>query len=467
MAVEGAVLAYLPWIVLVAVVVLLLVAWAVNVRKVRPNQVLVISGRTSIVREPDGRTRKVGYRLQVGGSTFVLPFVETVDVLPLEVFSISVRCPEVLTAQGVMISAEAFGQVKVASDEALLHRAVENFLSKGSSGITSVAQEVLEGHMRAALGTMTVEQIYTERDVFAARVRKAAGEDFTRLGLELIAFSLKDIADAQGYLAALGARRIAEVKRDATLAQAETERDSAIQAAEYRKDGDIARLAAELALAEATRDFEARRAEFQATVNVKRAQADISYDLERAKLSEALKRQEYQVRLVEKELAARVEEQEIVRRERELEATVKRPAEAMHYQAKLEAETEAYRKELDAKGKAAGIKLLGVSEAEAVAAKGKAEAEAMRAKAGAWKEYTDAALAELVIKQLPELARAVSEPLSKVEKIIMVGDADGAAKLTGQVAKVIAQLPTVVESLTGLKLEDLLKRRKKEPEEKK
>ena len=460
-------LAYLPWIVLVAVVVLLLVVWAVNVRKVRPNQVLVISGRTSTVREGDGRTRKVGYRLQVGGSTFVMPFVETVDVLPLEVFSISVRCPEVLTAQGVMISAEAFGQVKVASDETLVHRAVENFLSKGSSGISSVAQEVLEGHMRAALGTMAVEQIYTERDEFAARVRKAAGEDFTRLGLELLAFSLKDITDAQGYLAALGARRIAEVKRDAALAQAETERDAAIQAAEYRKDGDVARLAAELALAEATRDFEVRRAEFQAAVNLKRAQADVSYDLEKAKLSEELKRQEYQVRLTEKELAARVEEQEIARREKELEATVKRPAEAMNYQAKLEAEADAYRKELDAKGKAAGIRLLGTSEAEAVAAKGKAEAEAMRARAGAWKEYTDAALAEMVIKQLPELARAVSEPLSKVDKIVMVGDADGAPKLTAQVAKVIAQVPTVVESLTGIKLEELLTRGKKESGEKK
>jgi len=131
----------------------------------------------------------------------------------------------------------------------------------------------------------------------------------------------------------------------------------------------------------------------------------------------------------------------------------------MHYQAKLEAEADAYRKELEAKGKAAGIKLLGTAEAEAEAAKGRAEAEAMRVKAAAWKEYTDAALAEMVIKQLPELARAVSEPLSKVERIVMVGDAEGTSKLTGQVAKVVGQLPGVVEELTGLKLADLLRRR--------
>jgi flotillin len=134
----------------------------------------------------------------------------------------------------------------------------------------------------------------------------------------------------------------------------------------------------------------------------------------------------------------------------------------MHYQAKLEAETDAYQKELEAKGKAAGIRLSGAAEAEAITAKGKAEADAMQRKAEAWKQYTDAGLAEMVIQQLPELARAVSEPLAKVDKIIMVGDASGASKLTGQVASVLAQLPAVVESLTGIKLAEILNRGKKE-----
>lgn len=455
-------MAYLPWIIAVAVAVLIVVAWLLNYRKVGPNQVLVISGRTSMVRDPDGRTRKVGYRLQVGGGTFVLPFVETVETFPLEVFSLSIRCPEVLTAQGIIISAEAYGQVKAASDETHLHRAVENFLSKGSSGISSVAQEVLEGHMRASLGTMTVEEIYSQREEFARRVRTAAVDDFERLGLELLSFALKDISDAQGYLGSLGARRIAEVKRDAVIAQAETERDAAIRAAEYRKEGDVARLAAEAELAAATRDFEVQRAEFQGAVNSQRARADIAYELERARLAEELKRQEYAVQLVEKELAAKVADHEVVRREKDLEANVKRPAEAQAYQARMEAEAEAYRKELEAKGKAAGVRLLGAADAESAAARGKAEAEAMRQKAGAWKEYTDAALAQLVIEKLPELARAVSEPLAKVEKIIMVGDDQGVPKLTGQVARVVAQLPAVVEELTGLKLADLLKRKEKE-----
>ncbi len=458
-------MSFIPWIVAAAVVVCLFALWAFNYRKVGPNQVLVISGRTTTVTEPDGRQRKVGYRLQLGGGTFVMPFVERLDSFPVEVFSLSIHCPEVLSAHGILISAEAQGQVKAASDEALLHRAVENFLSKGASGIVSVAQEVLEGHMRGILGTMTVEDLYAQREEFARQVRTAAAEDFARLGLDLVSFALKDISDAQGYIGALGARRIAEVKRDAAIAQAETERDSAIKAAMARKEGDVARLRAEAELAEATRDFEMQRADFQADVNAKRARADVAYDLERSKLDLSLKKQEYEVRLTEKHLAAKVEEGEALRREKELEANVRKPAEAMQYQARLEAEADAYRKELEAKGKAAGIRTIGSAEAESALSRGKAEAEAMRAKASAWKDYSEAALAEMAIKALPDLARAVSEPLSKVEKIVMVGDASGAPKITGQVASVLAQLPTVVENLTGVDLKEILTRgaKKEEP----
>ena len=458
---------FLPWIIAASLVVLvaaLVVAWALNYKKVGPNQVLVVSGRTSTITDAGGHKHKVGYRLQVGGGTFVWPMLETAEVFPLEVFSISLRCPDVLTAQGVLISAESQGQIKACSDGPALHRAVENFLSKGSSGITYVAQEVLEGHVRAILGTMVVEDIYGQREEFARKVQDAAAVDFARLGLELISFSLKDITDSQGFLQALGARRVAEVKRDAVIAQAETERDAAITTSMARKEGDVARLQAEADLAEATRDFEVRRAEYQSAVNVQRAQADAAYDLEKAKLALEIREQEYKVRLAEKDLAAQVEAKEVARREQELEATVKRPAEAMLYQAKLEADADAYKKELEAKGRAAGVRLEGAAKADAIKAQGAAEAEAMHGKAAAWKEYTDAAMAEMVIKSLPELARAVSEPLSKVDKIIMVGDNNGAPKITGQVASVMAQLPPIVENLTGLKLQDLIHKLK--PEEK-
>lgn len=455
------------YIVALLVVILFFLVWAMNFKKVGPSSVLVISGRKSVVTDPDGKRRTVGYRLQVGGGTFVFPLVEQVDVFPIEVLPISLKCPEVLTSQGVLISAEAQAQVKPVTSEPYLHIAVENFISKGASGISYVAQEVLEGHMRGILGTMSVEEIYTNREDFADKVISSAKCDFDRMGLELISFSLKDISDSQGYIKSLGARRIAEVKRDAVIAQAETERDAQIQSSQYRKEGDIARLKAEEELALATRDFEIKRAEFQKDINLKRAEADVAYDLERAKISEELKRKEYELKLIEKELQSKIEEKEVLRRQLELRSSVTLPAEAMKEQSRLEAEAEAYKKELEAKGKAAFIKLEGSAKAEALSLVSTAEAKSMLEKAKAYKEYTDKALQEKIIDKLPELARAVSEPLSKVEKIIMVGENQGASKLTSQVSSVLAQIPEVIENLTGIDItkaikEKLLEKKKEE-----
>jgi len=447
------------WIVIVALAVGLFVLWALNYRKVSPNEALIISGgRRRTIVEPDGTKRTVGYRVQIGGGTFIMPLVERAEVLPLDIFPLSLKVEDVLTGQGVLITAEAQGQVRVADDEHSIRLAAQQFLTAGADGIKSVSSDVLEGHFRAMLGTMSIEEIYQHREEFADRVEKAASEDFSRMGLSLVSFSMKDISDKQGYIEALGAPKIAQVKRDASVAQAETEKDAAIKAAISKKEGDVVRLQAEVEIAAATRDFETKRAEFQAAVNQKRAQADLAYELERVKMTQELKKEEAEVKLIEKEKAIELESKEIARREKELEATVKKPAEAMAFQAKMEAEADAYKKELEAKGRAAGIRLQGAAEAETMAAKGEAEAKSMLRKAESWSKYNEAAIYETFMKTLPDLAKAVSEPLSKVEKIVLVGsgDSSAASKITGQVATIIAQLPTIIESLTGTDIKTFL-----------
>ncbi|MFH0777586.1 MAG: SPFH domain-containing protein [Candidatus Eisenbacteria bacterium] len=447
------------WIIVIAAAAGLFLLWALNYRKVGPNEALIISGgRRHTIVEPDGSKRTIGYRVQIGGGTFIMPLVERAQVLPLDIFPISLKTADVLTSQGVLITAEAQGQVRVADDEHSIRLAAQQFLTTGGEGIKTVSSEVLEGHFRAMLGTMRVEEIYQQRDKFAAGVKKGASEDFARMGLSLVSFALKDIGDKQGYIEALGMPQIAQVKRDAAVAQAETEKDAAIKSAIARKDGDIARLHAEVEIAGATRDFETKRAEFQAVVNQRRAQADLAYEIERFKMTQQLKEEESKVRMIEKQKSIELEGKEIERREKELDATVRKPAEAMAYQAKLEAEAEAYRAELTAKGKAAGVRLHGAAEAEAMAAKGEAEAKTMLKKAESWSKYNEAAVYETVIRTLPELARAVSEPLSKVEKIVIVGTGDGggASRITGQVASVLAQLPTIVESMTGKDIKSFL-----------
>lgn len=443
----------LVWIgVIVVVLALLFLFLWKQYRKVGPNEVLVISGgKRHTVTDPDGTKRTIGYRTCIGGGTFVIPFLETTQTLSLEVFTITMKTPEVPTAHGVPVIAEGVAQVKVKGDDYSIRQAVEQFLGKGAEVMRDVAHQILEGHFRAALGTMSIEEICSNREKFARRVEEASSKDCAGMGLQVLSFALKDITDTQGYIEALGKPQVAAVKRDAIVAEAEASRDATINSAVAKKEGDIAKLKADIEIAQANRDYEARRAEFQTVVNQKKAQADFAYDLERHKMNQQIKKEEYKTKLVEKEHAISVEEKEILRIEKELESTVKKPAQA-----------EAFRLQEEAKAKVEAKKLEGISEVEYLREKGKAEADAMRYKAESWKEYNEAAIYQMFAENLPQLARAIAEPLSKVDKIIMVGGGGdgsiGASRITGEVAQMLAQLPTIIESLSGVDIKKFLER---------
>jgi len=443
--------------------------YAKNYRNVGPNEVLIVAGGGKRwVSQSDGTRVQVGYRMQIGGGTFLNPFTETAQTLPLETYSITVKTPEVLTREGVHIIAEASAQVKVASNEDSIRKAAEQFLGRGASAIKEVTENIIEGYVRSTLGSLSVEEVYQNRDDFNHKVRNAAVTDLERMGLELLAFNLKDISDTQGYLKALGQPRIAQVKRDAAIAQAETDKETTIKTALAQKEGDIVRFQVEAELASASRDFELQRAAFQAEINKQKAEADMMYEIERTRLAGDLKKAEYETRMVEKAAAIKIEKLEIERRELELESSVKKPVEARKFQIGAEAAAEKERLVLEAQGKAEAHKIEGMAAVEVRKAEGisrieytrhlgKAEAEAMTAKAEAYKGYNDAATAQMFIEKMPELARAVAEPLAKVDKIVMVGNgADGASKLTGQVASILAQVPDVVEAVSGINLKKML-----------
>jgi flotillin len=441
-------------------VVLVVILMTVQYRKVGPNEALIIAGgrkRTLVM--PDGTKRKIGYRYRLGGGTFVWPGLEKVYILPMDVIPLAVRTPEVLTAGGVPIMAEATAQVKVNSSEETIHLAAEQFLGIGRDGVREVAVNVLEGKVREVIGTMTVEEIYRGRQEFANRAIAAVRADFDRMGLVMLSFSLKDISDTQGYIDALSKPQIAAAKRDAAIAQAEAEKEAVIKSSQARKEAEVARLQSDAQIAKAQWDNEAKKAESQVAVNSKKAQADFSYELERQRLSQEIRKEEAKVKQVEKEEAIKIEQLEIARKEKELESTVRKPADARKYQIQAEAEAEEFRIAAEAKGKAEALRLEGLAEADQLKAKGTAEAEAMLKRAQAWEKYNQAAVLEMYMKTLPDLARAVSEPLAKVDKIVIVGgDKElGTTKVTAQVAQVLAQLPEVVKSLTGADLTQFLK----------
>jgi len=466
---DSVMLAFVFFIVPI-VFLLLVLAVAKRYKKVGPNFAMIISGRKHRMKLTDGRTDLSGYRIRQGGGAFVFPLLERVDVLSLEVMTLDITTPEVYTKPGVPIVVDGVAQVKIRGDETSIRTAAEQFLGKTVDQIKTVALQTVEGHLRAIIGTLSVEEIYRNRDQFASSVQEVAVSDMANMGLQIVSFTLKDIRDSHGYLDALGRPRTAEVKRDAIIAQAEADRDSAIKAAQARQAGEIAKFEAETRIAEAQRDFQSKKAEYDAAVNLKRADADLAYDIQKNKTSQQLKKEEVQIAIVEKEQQIVVQEREIQRREKELEATVKRQADAERYRVETEATAERARAETVAKGEAEAtrqkgtaqadvIKATGMSEAEIIALKGAAEAEAMRKKADSWKEYNQAAVLQLLFTALPEIAKAVTEPLSKTDKITLVstgGDGTGASKLTGDVAKIMAELPAIVESLSGVDLHQLV-----------
>jgi len=460
---------------LVAVLFLFLLVYAARYTKVGPNEVLVISGRRRTIADPDGKTRVVGFRTVKGGGAFVWPVIEKAETLSLELMTLDVKTPEVNCATGVPVIVDGVAQIKVKGDDISIATASEQFLSKPTAEVMRVALQTIEGHLRAIVGTLTMEEIFRNRELFSQKTQEVASADLANMGLSVVSFTLREIRDSQGYLDALGKPRVAEVKRDAIVAQAMADRDAMIKSAQATQEGQMAKLAADTKIAEANRDYEMKKAEYQAGINLKRAEADLAYDLQRFKTGQSVKNEEMQVVLVEKGKAIEIQEKEIARRQKELEATVNRPAEAERYRIQQIAEAERFRLEQEATGRAEAARQMGLGEADAakakgladanvILAKGSSEAEAMAKKAESWKAYTEAAIAQMIIERLPELARAIAEPLTKTDKIVIVnsgggaGDGVGASKITKDVTNILAQLPPTVEALTGLKFEDVLRR---------
>lgn len=475
------------------VFVLGIALWASRYTKVGPNQVLIISGRKRKWATMDGGYEVRGYRILRGGGTFVWPVVEKVDILSLELITLDVQTPEVYTKYGVPVIVDGVAQIKVRGDDISIGTASEQFLSKGQTDVMNIALQTVEGHLRAVLGMMTVEDIYQNRDAFAQRVQEIAAPDLANMGLHIVSFTIRDIKDNQGYLAALGKPRIAQVKRDAIIGQAEADRDAQIKSAEANQIGQQAKYIAETKIAEADRDYRMKVQEYEAGVNKKKAEADLSYEWQKYHTSQEVKKEELQVEIIDKEKRIEIQEKEIMRKEKELEATIKKPSEAERFRIETLASAEKFKLLTEAQGKADAQKSIGyanaevtkvsgeadasaqkakgfaqgeiiqkqgLAQAEVIKKQGEAEAEVMKQKAQAWSTYNQAAIAQMFIDSMPKIASSIAQPLDKVEKIVVInsgGDSAGASKITKDVTNIISQIPPVVETLTGVNLENLIK----------
>jgi flotillin len=444
-----------------------------NYLKVSPNTVAVLSGRRR--KMADGRV--VGYRMVRGGAALRIPLLEKVEYLHLNVMTIPLEIKRAYTLKGVPVSVKAVANVKIRGDETSLQAAAERFLGMTPIEVQKVIFQTLEGHLRSILGTLTVEEVNSDRGSFAQKLTSEAAVDLEKMGLGVDVLTIQEISDEEEYLNALGKRRTAEVKRDATIGEAEAHRDSKIKSAQALQEGERAKYLAEAEIAQSQRDFMIRQAQYQAEVETQKARAAQAGPLSEATARQSVVAEEVKVERTRTQELISVQEQEVLRKQKELEATVIKPAEADRQAAVVraeaakqaaileaegrrsalialaEAEQEKLRKEgvgraaaVEAEGKAEASKIeaIGLAQAKAIEAQGIAEAAAILRKAEAWKEFNEAARLQTILEKMPAILQAstgifsaVAAPLGNIDKLVVIdqGEGNGGSGGLGRIAK--------------------------------
>ncbi|HEX3471333.1 MAG TPA: SPFH domain-containing protein [Silvibacterium sp.] len=428
-------------------------------RKAGPNEALIVYGFR-------------GPRVIKGHGTVIFPMVENCRELSLELMSFDVAPQQDLyTKQGVAVTVEAVAQIKVRSDQESILTAAEQFLSKAPQQREGLIRLVMEGHLRGIIGQLTVEQIVKEPEMVGDRMRATCADDISKMGLEVVSFTIKEVRDKNEYITNMGRPDIVRIKRDADVAAAEAERDTAIRRANALRESAVAKAAADqervlaetLSLAKqaaAQRDLDIQKAQFTEQSRRQEAQADKAYEIQTNIMQQQVTAELVKVQQIEKEQQIKVQEAEILRHEKELIATVLKGAEIERQRIETIASAEKMRLTTEAEGRSAAIRAQGEAEAAIIFQKGEAEAKAMNVKAEAYQDWNQAAVVDRLITNMADVVRAMAEPLSKVDKITIVSTgndgAAGANKLTGDITKIAAQVPALFEALSGMDMRELM-----------
>ncbi|WMJ90104.1 flotillin family protein [Anaerocolumna sp. MB42-C2] len=459
-------------------------------------------------------------RIITGGGGLVLPVLERTDTISLGNIQLNVNTSQTMSSQGVPIDVAGTAVIKVRNTHESIYAAIEQFTGTNESQIqNSISEQVtliLEGKLREIVASMTVEQIYNDREAFSAKVQEVVGTKIGEMGLELKDFSIKDVNDTNGYIRALGAKQIAEKKKDAEIAQAMALKEESIKKSEATKEGEKARLEAQTQVSAALKEKEVQEAQYRSEQESAKAKADAAYEIQKsitnkeviaaqmeADILKELKQKELQEAQLQVEIAREQKQTELEQRRaektrEELKVKIVEPANADRQQKqaqadavkytriaeaearaearKAEANAEAEAKKAEAKAEAEAIKLkaeaeanaetvsgesrakaiaaVGLAEAEAIKAKGLAEAEAMEKKAEAYKKYTGAAMADKLIEKLPDIAKAIAEPLSQISDIKIYGG--GIDNVSDNVPTVLAKVFDTVQSSVGIDMKNIV-----------
>lgn len=467
-------------ILFMIIIIIAIMAGASRYIKVPPNKAMVVYGRRF--------KGNKGVEIHIGGGKFILPIIESWKWLDLGITTLNISVTDVVTKEGVMLDVEAVTQTQIDPQEESLETASVMLLSKTNDEIEYISKRTLEGHVRGVCATLTVEQINADRAAVSEEILKVAVGDLRNMGLNVVSFTIRDLMDKVGYLQAMGKRRTAEVKRDAIIGQANANMEAQKESAVRAKEGDIA----EAESVTKTREAQALRdkltQEYETEVEKVKAVKDQTYEIMKQVKQKELVQAEMDKMILERERQIELAEKEMTRKEREQDASVRVPAKAaadkeafiaegtarahrergtaeadvVKIKGKADADVDFMRGEASANvEKAQGmaqsevIRAKGFAEAEAIKAKGLAEAEAMNMKADAWKKYGSAALAQIVVDKLPDVAEKLAQPLQNTEKIIIMGSDSGGSRLVSDSVNSLVQISGLMQSLTGVNLTEV------------
>lgn len=454
-------------IIIGVVVILFIVFILASYIKAPTDRALIVSG---LRKNP---------KFVIGKSALRIPFLQRVDKLELKMISVDVKTKEsVPTNEYINVNIDSAVKIKVGSSKEMLEKAASNFLNKNEDYIRNSVGDVLEGNVREIIGQMRLEDIVQDRKMFAEKVQENAAPDMARMGLEIVSFNVQNVTDEGNVIENLGIDRVVSISKSAQISRAESERDIAVAKANATKQANDARIEAETAIAERNNELEIKKQELKRSADVKKAEADAAYEIQQQEQRKTIEITTANANIAKQEKEIELREKEIAVKEKTLDADIRKQAEAEKYATQQKADAQLYQRQKEAEAKqfeiqkqaeakkaqgiaeAESIKAKGLADAESIKARGLAEAEAMEKKAEAMAKYGKAAMTEMIIKVLPQMAEAIAKPLESIDKVTIIDGGsgeNGVGTFSGNVPSVLAKTIESIKETTGFDLTEVMK----------
>lgn len=487
-------LSMLPFILIGVGVLLVILILVTGYVKAPTDKAYVISGLSKSPKFVRGR------------SSIKIPFLQRVDKLELKMISVDVKTKDsVPTNEYINVMIDSAVKLKIGTTDELLAKAAENFLNKDENYIKDNVVDVLEGNVREIIGQMKLEDIVTDRKQFAEKVMENAAPDMERMGLQIISFNIQNVTDENSVIENLGIDRIVTISKSAAISRAESERDIKIARAKAEKESNEADVESKAEIAAKNNELAIKQAELKIISDKKIAEADAAYKIQEQEQRKTIEIANANADIARREKEAELAEKEISLTEKRLDAEIRKQAEAERFAKQQQADAELYAKQkaseaekvqriakaeadkfeaeqraesakasaaaerfakeqeaaaIQARGEAEAIatKAKGLAEAEAIKARGEAEAEAMNKKADAYEKYGKAAMTEMIVKVLPQMADAIAKPLESIDKVTIIDSGgSGVGQMGGYVPQVLAKTIESVRETTGIDITEIMK----------